>query len=353
MAAQRKTNVGYRNSMVDGRPISTPIFSYSDAPSSGEDASFGSGWTSTKKTSTPKSNNYTISKTTSPQTTTRTTTPKTTTGSSSSSWTPTQAMPTYGGTVRASLPDAPVLPTLQAPTLGTVDPYAAPEYDLNRVSSLTQQFAAPGVRTLRQGLREATSRRFDNPNVGALTMRQALQGYGTGLSAIMGGAAKTAGEEYGREYGVETDEAKINYTQAVNDRNAIFNADMTSASMNFQATIDNIKMVFGAKVAQEIQYAADQNAQNSTIFSAAMDAYLKTGVSSSTSTSTTTGGDETITTLGGTETTSRGPYQSSAELDYQAAQKAYTTDRTIANWRAVNDAQRRVDREGSYLYRSN
>lgn len=295
------------------------------------------GKTSTKKTST-KSPYSTTTGYTAPTTSTRTKDP--TVSTSTSKWDPTTDRPIMGDLVRPDLPGAPELPDYMRPELGAVDPYESPEYDEDRIASLTQRAAAPGIRTLRQALREATSRRFDNPNVGALTVSKALQGYGTGLENIMGGAAKTAGEQYGREYGAKTEEAKINYTTAVNDRNAIFNADMHSNDANFQAAIKNIEMVYGAEVAAEMQATADQNAQNRDIFSAAINEYLQTGTR--TDTTTTTGGKETVTTSGGQKTVSEGPYNKNAisEGKVQTLTDTYNANPTSASWLAIKKAER-------------
>ncbi len=212
------------------------------------------------------------------------------TTTSTSTTTPAGPRPEIAPHVKPVLPGAPELPTYTRPELAPVDPFVAPEYDETRIAALTQRAAAPGVRTLRMALREITAKRGGeyNPNVRAMTLRKALQGYGTGLESIYGGAAKTAGEEYAREYGIESEEAKINYSQAVNDRDAIFNADLHAADANFQAAINNIKLVYGAKVAAELQSAGEQNARNAAIFEAAMGEYL--AIATKTTTSTTTGG---------------------------------------------------------------
>lgn len=64
--------------------------------------------------------------------------------------------------------------------------------DTALIKSLTQQFAAPGVRRLRQALQTATGGYYENPNVKAMTLRQALEGYGSGLESVMAGAGQTA-----------------------------------------------------------------------------------------------------------------------------------------------------------------
>ena len=211
----------------------------------------------------PKRTSFIVSRSQAPVTTTTT-------------YDPNLPRPVLGDVVRPNLPATPTLPEYERPELAPVDPFVTPEYDEARVAELTQQAAASGIRTLRQALRETTARRFDNPNVGALTMRKALEGYGTGLESILGGAAQTARGQYSEERAGELEEARVNYSQAVNDRNAIFNAEMTAESAEFNAALQNISQVYGAEVAAEMQTAAEQNAQNQTIFNAAMDEYLGT-----------------------------------------------------------------------------
>ncbi len=269
------------------------------------------------------SESQTIVKTTEPSTTMTTYGNKTT--DTISKFTPTLDRPVIGDVVSAELPDAPVLPEFEAPTLDAVDPYVAPEVDEGRIASLTQRLAAPGVRTLRQALRDATVRRFDNPNVGALTLKSALQGYGTGLESVYGGAGETALTQEASERAAKTKEAEINYNQAVNDRNAIFNAEMHSEDANFKATIANISQVYGAEVAAEMQRVADTNTQNRVIFSTAMEEYLKTGTQ--TTTATTTGGDVTTTTSGGKTTQVSAP-----TADFTGASRKDPTN--IAYWQS-------------------
>ena len=338
MAEQTGTIIG-RKSRIDektGRALDIPIYSYGnlleqtstpDAPStwriSGSGTGLGAG-------GQPLSPFQTMTKTTEPSTSTMTTEPSTTT----TLFTPTQTRPTIGDVVRPNLPDAPTLPQYERPELAPVDPFVAPEYDEARVAELTQQAAAPGIRTLRQALRETTARRFDNPNVGALTMRKALEGYGTGLESILGGAAQTARGQYSEERAGELEEARVNYSQAVNDRNAIFNAEMTAESAEFNAALQNISQVYGAEVAAEMQTVADENAQNRAIFSASMDEYLTTG----TRTTTTTGGKVTQTTTGGKVTQTTGPGKGGVASSASSGVSKGTLDYQQRVWDAKNAA---------------
>jgi hypothetical protein len=48
---------------------------------------------------------------------------------------------------------------------------------------------------------------YDNPNVKRMTLRDALQGYGSGLENVMAGALKTGAGIYGQEYGAQVGKA--------------------------------------------------------------------------------------------------------------------------------------------------
>lgn len=86
-----------------------------------------------------------------------------------------------------------------------------PDYDQDRVESLAQRVAAPGIRKLRNEVQTVQGGVYDNPNVKSMTLRQALEGYGQGLENIMGGAFQTASGIYNQEYSPQVREAEINY----------------------------------------------------------------------------------------------------------------------------------------------
>jgi hypothetical protein len=70
--------------------------------------------------------------------------------------------------------------------------YNAPEMDKRALKAATQKLAAPGVRTLRETVQQAMGKNYENPNVRKMTLREALQGYGTGLESVMAGAGREA-----------------------------------------------------------------------------------------------------------------------------------------------------------------
>ena len=77
----------------------------------------------------------------------------------------------------------------EVPERGPVPKFKTPEFDRERVGELTQKHASTGVRTLREGLSESTRRNYDNPNVEGMVTKQALRGYGAGLSEVMEGGS--------------------------------------------------------------------------------------------------------------------------------------------------------------------
>ena len=156
--------------------------------------------------------------------TTRATTASARTGLRTVSRTPRR--PTGGTSVTQWTPAGP------APTLAPYPEFTAPEWDEAAIKSLAQQRAAPGVRRLREATRRATQRASyaENPAVTAMSLREALAGYGTGLESVLGGAARTARGEYGEEYGREFQTAQIQHQARQRELDLAFQAAMQAWS---------------------------------------------------------------------------------------------------------------------------
>jgi hypothetical protein len=118
-------------------------------------------------------------------------------------------------------------------------PYVAPVYNEDKVTSLTQEAAAPAVRGLRSAMQTASSASYDNPNVKRMTLRDALAGYGQGLQSAVSGASTTARNQYNTEYGIAADTAKTNYQTSAQ-----------AAAMQYQGKLS----------AMELQYQTQWNA---------------------------------------------------------------------------------------------
>jgi hypothetical protein len=154
-------------------------------------------------------------------------------------------------TTETSMPswDAPTsydIPTYQPYIPGAAPTYAAPKWDDNAIESLTQKKAAPGLRNLRQQVQRVTGRRYDNPQVGRMTLREALQGYGSGIGSVMGSAGEVATGEYAKKYATQADEAKTNYGGAMAQWQGETSARSEGARSNYQADLDRRKTMFNA-----------------------------------------------------------------------------------------------------------
>lgn len=104
----------------------------------------------------------------------------------------------------------------EAPELPTLPTFKAPEFNKRAARALTQKLAAPGIRTLRETVQQAMGKTYENPNVRKLTLREALQGYGTGLEKVMTGAGKEARSEQMAELDLQRQEEMANFQAQTN-----------------------------------------------------------------------------------------------------------------------------------------
>lgn len=144
-------------------------------------------------------------------------------GSRSSGPRPTGSTQTSTVEFTGEAPEAPKIPKLELP-----------KFDKRAVRALTQKLAAPSLRKLGEGLQSALTVQSDNPNVRRMTLREALQGYGTGLEQTMSGAGTQARQEHQQELAQEGQEAQMNWqaqTQALMQQyNNAFQKYMASAT---------------------------------------------------------------------------------------------------------------------------
>lgn len=130
-----------------------------------------------------------------------------------------------GGTNRVTTQSNVAPPGVNPPVYPTSLPeFKLPEYDQNRVQSLTELAAGPSMRKLRNQMREVQGKYYENPNVKRMTLRDALAGYGLGLENAMAGARKQAVEEYQAEYAPKVSAAQMNYQAQLNQMNAQYQA---------------------------------------------------------------------------------------------------------------------------------
>jgi len=103
------------------------------------------------------------------------------------------------------------LPTYQPPQYRELPGYHAPVYNDAEVDTLTQKRAAPGLRALRQTISRIGASGGGNSDMKRMTLRDALQGYGTGISKVIGESSEAAANEYGKKYGYQITNAQSTY----------------------------------------------------------------------------------------------------------------------------------------------
>ena len=144
------------------------------------------------------------------------------------------------------------------PSLREMPGYNAPRWDENEIDALTQKRAAPGLRALRNEVQRVTARSYGSPQVTKMTLRDALQGYGSGVDRTLSGASQVARGEYGQKYGTQVDAAKTGLmaesarTAAANDaaREAArigYTGKMSEWEAKSQLAADAAKTNFGAQ----------------------------------------------------------------------------------------------------------
>lgn len=100
-----------------------------------------------------------------------------------------------------------------------VPEFEAPELDLDRLAALTQRFAAPGVRSLREAFTQQTrGSRFQPAPLRGQGIRAALRGFGSGLSETIGGARRSALGAILPEFEGQREEARIRHQDLLRER---------------------------------------------------------------------------------------------------------------------------------------
>jgi hypothetical protein len=131
-----------------------------------------------------------------------------------------------GGTIQR--PVAPTAPALVYPDL------KMPEWDESKVKAYTQRAAAPYTRKLRESVQKAMGGRYENPNVKRMTLRDALQGYGTALEGVMGRANQEGQQAYGQEYNRQATETQANWQKEIQRKNMEYQTQVNQANAEYQ-----------------------------------------------------------------------------------------------------------------------
>lgn len=103
-------------------------------------------------------------------------------------------------------------PSGARPAAPVVPEFKAPEYDEGEVAKLRQRASGSQVRSLRDVTMSAlAANTSDNPNVRKMTVRQALQGYGSGLGSILSAAQNAAVSQYQARYNAQYNAGQLTY----------------------------------------------------------------------------------------------------------------------------------------------
>jgi hypothetical protein len=128
------------------------------------------------------------------------------------------------------------------------DKFTAPVRDENRVSSLRMKASGAGLRELRRQTQStiASASGLD-PTMRRMTLKDALMGYGSGVSKVMSQADQIAQRQYEKEYDDKFKESTMNYQ-----------AGMNKANLEYKAKIE--KLLFNAQHPSMAQINANERA---------------------------------------------------------------------------------------------
>lgn len=122
--------------------------------------------------------------------------------------------------------------------------FNAPRWDNEKITALTQKRAMPGIRSLRDQVQRVTGRRYDNPQVARMTLREALASYGQGLGSVISSAGNAAVNEYSQEYDALADAAKTSFLAKERRSDLSKSLSAKRNESKFQAEIDRRKLMF-------------------------------------------------------------------------------------------------------------
>ena len=162
-------------------------------------------------------------------------------------------LPTMGEAPTLEMPAAPgmpggaELPTIEMPEMGRAE-FQAPEWSEQAITALAQKRAAPGVRGLKEGLREVTAQMGNDP-ISRHTAREALGGYGRGLGEVMAGAHSAAVQEYSQKYGYEFQGAAMQFESEADAIAREYQGKLATNMAEYEGKLQGIMAGYQAQVA--------------------------------------------------------------------------------------------------------
>ena len=121
------------------------------------------------------------------------------------------------------------LPTLE------YDSFTAPTRDPNRIGALRSRASGAGIRDLRRQTQQAIQGTSGmDATMRRMTLKDALMGYGSGVSKIMSSADRIAQSQYEQEYGDKYKESILNYQTGISKANTEYQARLQRLITNAQ-----------------------------------------------------------------------------------------------------------------------
>lgn len=149
---------------------------------------------------------------------------------------------TRGATSAANYTQIGALPEL------TYDKFTAPARDENRLSALRMKASGAGLRDLRRQTQSMVAGASGlDPTMRRMTLKDALMGYGSGVSKVMSQADQIAQRQYEKEYDDKFKESTMNYQ-----------AGMNKANLEYKSKIE--KLLFNAQHPSMTQINANERA---------------------------------------------------------------------------------------------
>jgi hypothetical protein len=149
-------------------------------------------------------------------------------------------------------------PVYNAPQYRDLPTYTAPEWNEAEIDALTQKRASSGLRAMRQQVNRVSGMSADNPNMKRMTLRDALSGYGSGISNVMGSAAQVAAGEYGNKYARTSANEAAEYQSEAAKASAFNQSAAESARMGYQGSMASWEAINNANQrAAEIGYSGE------------------------------------------------------------------------------------------------
>lgn len=144
------------------------------------------------------------------------------------------------------MPTMGAYPEYLMPEMGALPQYEMPEMDRARIGELTELGMGAPMGRLKEGLSRALleARYSTNPMVRAMARKQAMSGYGGGISDIRTGAHRGAMAEYMPEFQAQVGKSQVEYQAGIGKMQSEFQARLGKSQSEWQARVQKIRDQF-------------------------------------------------------------------------------------------------------------